>query len=91
MTETKGYADEMAQVFAAYRDEEDLEGLRHDFGKLPAEEAVREFRQAEGILLGFCEAAEAISLPLLVLLIDARDRAREARAIAQRYAERQGD
>ena len=87
MTETKGYAEEMAQVFAVYRDEEDLEGLRHDFSNLPPQEAARELEQAEEILQGFAQAAEDISLPLLVLLSDAEDRAREARTIAEKYAE----
>jgi hypothetical protein len=87
MTETKGYAEEMAEVFAAHRDEESLEGLRWDFSNLPAEEAVRELEQAEKILQGFCGAAEEISLPLLVLLGDAQGRAREARAVAKKYAE----
>jgi hypothetical protein len=87
----KGFAEEMAQVFPTFDDEEALECLTGDFAELGAEEAVRGFRQAEAILEGLMRSAESIGVPIYVALSEAKSRVKEARYVARRWAERYED
>ena len=79
------YADDMAQVFAPFGDEDWRLCVHDDLGRISAEDAVRQFLQAELILSGFMEAGNEVSLPLYVVLSSAHTLAREARETAEGY------
>ncbi len=84
------FTEEIAAVFPSFPadDEGAQELLQGDFRELGAEEAVREFTQAEEILEGLISSAESISVSLYVCLSEAKSRAVEARRVAQKYAQR---
>jgi hypothetical protein len=82
-----GFAEEIAEVFtAAYPEQESQEGLRDDFADLGAEVTLSGFERTERILRGFMSAFETADFPLYIALSEAKARAREARAVAERYA-----
>ena len=79
------YAEDMAQVFAPFGDEDWRLCVWDDLGRISAEDAVRQFRQAASILSGFMEVGTEVSLPLYVVLSSAHTLAREARETAEGY------
>ena len=86
------FAEDMAAVFSwagEYADAQEC--AQADLADLGAENAVRQFAQADAILEGLERSAQSISVPLYFCLIEARGRAKEARRVAQRYAPRYED
>jgi hypothetical protein len=81
----KGYAHDMGEVFAPFGDDDWRECVEGDLAQIGAEEAVRQFRQAEYILEGFMHAANEVSDPLYVCVSSAHTLAREAREAAEGY------
>ena len=80
------FAEEMAAVFSWAAEYEDAqECAQADLGELGAEEAVRQFAQAEEFLAGLERSAESVSVPLYFCVIEARRRAKEAREVAEKY------
>ena len=82
----KGYATDMGDVFAPFGDEDWRECVERDLVGVGAEQAVRQFRQAESILEGYMQAANEVSVCLYVCLSSAHTLATDAREAAEGYA-----
>ena len=79
------YAEDMGRVFAPFEDEDWRECVEDDLGRISADEAVRQFEQAENMLESFMHAADEVSVSLWIALSSAQTLAREARETAEGY------
>jgi hypothetical protein len=80
------YVDDVGGVFTAYQYDDGRECIGGDLADIGAVEMARQFAEAEEFFRGFLSAAEHVNYGVYILVGEAPDRAKLARAAAEKYA-----